>query len=51
MLDGFLIQLQIYNQGYVMDFQIEYLAFLFPLSLMIGGAVWVHLDSKKIKGN
>lgn len=34
-----------------MNFQIEYLAFLFPLSLMIAGAVWVHLDSKKLKRN
>lgn len=42
---------RIITQGYVMDFQIEYLSFLLPLSIMIGGAVWVHLDSKKTSGN
>ncbi len=31
-----------------MNFQIEYLAFLVPLSIMIGGAIWVYLDNKKV---
>lgn len=34
-----------------MNFEIEYLAFLVPLSIMIGGAIWVYLDNKKASAN
>ncbi len=34
-----------------MNFQIEYLTFLVPLSMMIGGAIWVYIDNKKASAN